>query len=95
MTRIFENILTKIDKENGLKISNGASLLPSYDAVLDVKDGSTGNVLKFDYNVSGKTTPIIRGKKWLNFIGRYEVGAMITLYEFEGSDANYKIVVRN
>ena len=95
MARIFEKILTKMDKENELKISYGASLLPSYDADLYVKDRSTGNVLKFDYKVSGRVTPIIRGNKWLKFIGRYEEGATITLYKYDGSDANYKILVRN
>ena len=95
MARIFEKILTKIDKENELKISSGASMLPSYDAVLDVKDGSTENVLKFDYKVSGKAKPIIRGREWRNFIRRYEEGATITLYKYDGSDANYEIVVRN
>ena len=96
MAPIFEKILTKIDKENELKISYGASQLPSYDADLYVKDRSTENVLKFEYKVSGKAKPIIRGREWRNFIGSYGEGAMITLYEYKGSDANCEIlVVRN
>ncbi|XVE94121.1 hypothetical protein REPUB_Repub01dG0254000 [Reevesia pubescens] len=93
MAPIFERILTRMHKENGLKISNEERvLLPPTDSFLDVEVGSTNNVLHFEYKV---TIPIIRGKEWRKFISRYQDGATITLYKNEeGSAANYKIVVK-
>ncbi|XVE94125.1 hypothetical protein REPUB_Repub01dG0254400 [Reevesia pubescens] len=95
MARIFEKILTRMDKENGLKIRNAERvLLPSTDSLLDVEVGNTNNVLHFEYNVSGRAAPIIRGKEWRKFISRYHDGSTIILYKNdEGSAANYKIVV--
>ncbi|EOX97176.1 Uncharacterized protein TCM_006268 [Theobroma cacao] len=94
MARILERYLTRQDKDEGLKISSGAHLLPTVNTNLRVMNGNSEEVLVFEYQVSVRETPVIRGKKWKKFIGRYSTGVTVTLYTYQGSDADCQILVR-
>ncbi|EOX97297.1 Uncharacterized protein TCM_006366 [Theobroma cacao] len=92
--KIFEKCLTRQDKEEGLKITSGAELLPGGDTNLHVMHGNTK--LVFEYQVSGREKPVIRGAVWRNFIGAYSGPVTVTLFKYEGPrlDIHCEIKVR-
>ncbi|XVF45845.1 hypothetical protein PTKIN_Ptkin02bG0239700 [Pterospermum kingtungense] len=93
MALIFEKALDNSDKKEW-KISHGANGLPSFDARLNVKDASKEEMMVFDYNVSGRSTPTIGGKDWRNYVARcLEMGVTIlSLYKLD--DGSYEIKAR-